>query len=121
MNYLSNGTGIGYFSPGQSLGSQAMNRLNSTINRNTIITNNFLLEYINPNVEEGIMDKVYTIQEILPRVPEQRRVPGIKLRFLSSTGWKEFIYKPKGENGDWTNLDCWKEGESSGIIDGGEW
>ena len=98
-----------------------MNNLNSAINHNTSVTNSFLLEYINPNVEENKMEKVYTIEEILPNVPTQRRVPGIKLRFLSSTGGKEFVYRPRGENGDWTNLKCWKECEGSEIIDGGEW
>jgi hypothetical protein len=122
MKRLSEGTGIGYFSPGQSLGSQTMNNLNTAINHNTDITNNFLLEYINPNVEENKMTTVYTLSEILPNVPEQRRVPGIKLRFLSATGWKEFIYIPNiEEENSWTNLDYWKEGESSGVIDGGEW
>ena len=121
MKNLSEGTGVEYFSPGQSLGSQTMNNLNSAITRNTAVTNSFLLEYINPNVEDNQLDKIYTIEEILPSVPVRRRVPGIKLKFLSSTGWKEYIYKPTGEEGDWTNLNCWKEDGNTRIIDGGEW
>ena len=35
MKRLSEGTGIRHFSPGQSLGSQTMNDLNSAINHNT--------------------------------------------------------------------------------------
>ena len=62
-----------------------------------------------------------TLEEILPNVPLQRRIPGIKLRFLSTKGWKEYIYVPRGEENDWTNPDCWREGEGSGVIDGGEW
>lgn len=121
MKRLSEGTGIGHFSPGQSLGSQTMNSLNSAINHNTEITNSFLLEYINPNVEDNRMTSTYTLEEILPNVPLQRRIPGIKLRFLSTKGWKEYIYVPRGEENDWTNPDCWREGEGSGVIDGGEW
>lgn len=121
MKQLSNGTGIGYFTPGQSLGSQTMNNLNSAINHNTAVTNNFLMEYINPNVEDNQMNRVYTLEQILPQVPENRRIPGIKLKFLSSTGWKEYIYKPKNEEGNWLNINCWKESEGTGIIDGGEW
>ena len=85
MKQLSEGTGIGYFTPGQSLGSQTMNNLNSTINHNTAVTNSFLMEYINPNVEDNQMDQVYTLEQILPQVPERRRVPGIKLKFLNIT------------------------------------
>ena len=117
MKQLTEGTGIGYFIPGQSLGSQTMNSLNSTINHNAAVTNNFLMEYINPNVEDNQPNRIYTLEQILPQVPEKRRVPGIRLRFLSSTGWKEYMYI--GEN--WLDTNCWKETEGSGIIDGGEW
>ena len=121
MKQLSEGTGIEHFAPGQSLGSQTMNDLNSTINHNTAITNSFLLEYINPNVEDNQMSKIYTLVQILPQVPERRRISGIKLRFLSSTGWKEYVYRPKNEEGDWLDINSWKESEGTGIIDGGEW
>jgi hypothetical protein len=120
MKQLSEGTGVGQFSPGQSLGSQTMNNLNSAINHNAAVTNTFLMEYINPNIEDNQLNRIYTLEQILPQVPTKRRVPGIKLRFLSSEGWREFIYQPKGEEGDWTNTDCWVEC-GNGIIDGGEW
>jgi hypothetical protein len=97
-----------------------MNNINSAINKNTTVTNNFLLEYINPNVEDNQLDRIYTLEEILPLVPEQRRVPGIKLRFLSSEGWVEYVYEPK-EGLGWENANCWTEGDGARIIDGGEW
>jgi hypothetical protein len=121
MENIHGGTGINYFAPGQSLSSQTMNNLNSAINANTRVTNSHLLECINPNVEEKNFNKTYTLESLLPLVPKERRVSGIKLRFLSSDGWKEYIFTSTTPSEHWTDLRYWVCGDQASIIDGGEW
>lgn len=122
MNNISNGTGITQFVPGQALGSSTMNDLNRAINLNTEVTNNFLLEYINPNVEENDFTTKYTLESILPRIPIERRKGGVKLRFLGENGWEEYVYLPgKYTIETWLNPISWGGGDYARVIDGGEW
>ena len=122
MINISNGTGITQFVPGQPLGSSTMNDLNRAINSNTVVTNSFLLEYINPNVEENDYTTKYTLESLLPRIPVERRKGGSKLRFLGQNGWEEYVYLPdKYTEESWLSTANWGGGDYAKIIDGGEW
>ena len=108
------------FKAGEKLSSSAMVILNDTINE--LVRNmNILLETtINVNEEEGKPGQKYTLVEVIERVPEWRRVKGIKLRFLEllSSEWKEFVWVGP----DWNDIEnCWVGGTQKKIIDGGEW
>lgn len=120
MRHITNGTGINSFSPGQSLSSQDMNNINTAVNSNSRVVNDFLREYINPNVEENNFTKRYTLETVLPKVPGERRYPGVKLRFLGESGWEEYIFASMDPN-DWNKTWKWKAGDQATIIDGGEW
>lgn len=120
MNRLSNGTEISSFSPGQPLSSSIMNKLNSTINNNTSVANSFLKEYINPNIEENNFTTTYSLETLISTLPVERRIPGIKLRFLGSDGWEEYVFCST-DISKWNNVKFWKANDQAGIIDGGEW
>ena len=105
------------FTSGQNLTSKAMNTLNDSLNSLIRAINILMKSEININVEEE-SKKMYTIEEAINLVPKSRRIPGIKVTFLGTSGMTE-TYTYSG--GDWESLESWGIGDDETIIDGGEW
>lgn len=104
------------FSSGQKLTSDALNILNNRINDLVTAMNVILKDNLNVNTE--LEDKEYDLQDFLHLVPESRRNPGLKVRFLDKTGsWVECIFI----GNDWFDEKNWLLSLDSGTINGGEW
>lgn len=99
------------FKAGEKLTSSQLNLLITKINEVVQEINEVLLtDEVNVNREMGDMTKVWTLEQVLKALPEDRLSPGIKLTFLSSNGWVTWT-----ENeGEWETDDFTE-------IDGGEW
>lgn len=117
-----NKTGVPSKTPGDSLSHQDINAINSTTNYNVDATNYLLQSFCNINAEVNNYTKTFTLEEAISTVPESRRNPGMKIRFLSSDEtYVEYTYGNSSiEDESWENTDNWRS-VSSNIIDGGEW
>jgi len=77
------------------------------------LKNQELKEYININKESGNFSEQSLSSAIL-LVPTDRRLKGIRVRFIeTSQGWNEYIW----EGGQWNDLTTW----TKETINGGDW
>lgn len=99
------------FKAGEKLSSSSLNLLITKINEVVREINEVLFPgEVNVNREMGDMTKEWTLEQVLKAVPEDRLSPGIKLTFLTSSGWVTWTEKNgNGETDDFTE------------IDGGQW
>ena len=79
-------TGIPTKNKGDGLSSSDVNKINSAVNQSVEANNLYLKSIFDANLEMGT-DRYYTLEEVLPLVPQNRRRLGFKVRFLSSTGF----------------------------------
>lgn len=87
-----------------------MNDLNDSLNSLIRTVNKLLKSEININIEEETL-REYTLEEAIALIPENRVVPGVKLRFLGIHGSMEsYVYNGTA----WTR-------EENDIIRGEEW
>jgi len=110
-------TGIPTKNKGDGLSSADFNKINSAVNQNVEANNLYLKSIFDANLEMGT-DRYYTLEEVIPLVPANRRRIGFRVRFLSSSGFyneQTFIGDSLEDWGDTT-----KWGNGSRIIDGGE-
>lgn len=105
------------FTSGQSLTSKTMNTINDSLNSLISAVNTLMKSEINVNIEENTT-RMYTLEEAIAIVPKSRRIPGVRLTFLGTSGILEtFTYS----GGDWESFESWGIGDDETIIDGGEW
>jgi hypothetical protein len=103
------------FSSGQKLTSDAINKMNDTINSLVQKVNLVMKTEININLELG--DGKYDLSDFLYMIPENRRIKGIKVRFINKLGeWTECIYT----GNDFEDPKSWNLSIGKNI-DGGEW
>ena len=119
MNYLLSETGVDKKGPGDGLKADDINSINSTVNREVGVINDLLCTMCNINQELGDYSRRLSLSVAISLVPEDRRTPGMSVRFLNSNSrFVEYIYC--GEDiEEWSNTEYWKPFISK--IDGGEW
>jgi hypothetical protein len=111
-------TGIPTKNKGDGLSSSDVNKINSAVNQNVEANNLYLRSIFDANLEMGT-DRYFTLEEVIPLVPANRRRIGFRVRFLSSSGfYSELTFI--GDSLDyWNDMKCWGHGNGN-IIDGGE-
>lgn len=122
---LLNKTGVPIKYSGDGLKHTELNSINSTTNSCVDGSNYFLKSFCNVNTECNDYGRVFTLEQAIKQVPESRRSPGLKIRFLSEYDmYVEYTYSyvdVTSENWlDVNNWSCNTVGPGN-IIDGGEW
>ena len=120
MNTLEK-TGVPTKQSGDGLSHQDVNAINSTANSNVDATNYLLRNFCKLNDEINSFTRTFTLAQAIDIVPESRRKPGLKIRYLDNFNvYREYTYSGADTTSDnWTNEDNWFPGTN--IIDGGEW
>jgi hypothetical protein len=103
---------------GDGLSASDINRINSAVNQNVEANNLYLKSIFDANLELGT-DRYYTLAEVIPLVPQNRRRTGFRVRFLSSPGFYDEQTVIGDSLNDWNDPLKW--GHGGGIIDGGEY
>jgi len=111
-------TGIPTKNKGDGLSSADINRINSAVNQNVEANNLYLRSIFDVNLELGT-DRYYTLSEAISLVPQNRRRPGFRVRYLNSPGFYNELIFIGDTLDEWNNQDKWSRG--GGIIDGGEY
>lgn len=107
---------------GDILYHQEINSLNNTLNNGIDTLNTQLKTTINVNLEMGTPGTPYALQDAIKLIPQERRVPGIVVRYLDMTTGYYLEYTYQGKNTeDWEKMDMWTINGESVWIDGGEW
>lgn len=119
MNNLLKDTGVALKGTGDDLKASDINNINSTVNKEVGIINSYLQSFCNINQELGDFSRQFTLGIAVSLVPEERRTPGLSIRFLNMNGrFVEYIYC--GEDTEyWTITSNWKP--LVNTVDGGEW
>lgn len=119
MNGLLNETGVALKGVGDGLKANDINAINNTVNKEVAVINDILCTICNVNKELGDYSRQFTLPIAIALVPEERRTPGMSVRFLNMQGrFVEYIYC--GEDAEnWMITDNWKPFVSR--VDGGEW
>lgn len=122
---LLNSTGVATKYSGDGLNHIEFNSINSTTNSCVDGANYLLKNFCNINVECNDFGRTFTLDQAIKQVPETRRSPGLKIRYLSEYGtYIEYTYyytDVTSEN--WLNTNNWNCDTigPGNIIDGGEW
>ena len=107
---------------GDKLYHSDINTMVSTINESINEINNRLTSFCNINIEElKSFSKEISLEEAINLVKAGRRVPGLIIKFLSSStkDWVEYIFRPDKDNNSWFDLNNWKILGTPKLIDGG--
>ena len=105
------------FEKGKAISPESLNLMINKINELTGIIRILSKSYCNINVELLGNTNPISFSEAIDAVPENRRVPGISIKFNSSEyGWSEYVWK-----GDrWDSEKYWTRLTDFNDIDGGE-
>lgn len=116
-----NKTGVPVKYSGDGLSHKDVNAINSTVNSCVDGANYLLKNFCNINMECNDFNRVFSLSQAIEFVPENRRSPGMKIRFLDEEGlYSEYTFtSPATSSDSWGNLKNWSR--SLGVIDGGEW
>ena len=118
---LLNKTRVPVKSSGDGLSHKDVNNINSAINNTVDVVNLDLINYCNINQEIKNYSKTFNFQEAVNLVPQSRRSPGLRLKYLGlDNSYKEFIFScPSVTKENWVLEENWKLPFDN--IDGGEW
>lgn len=118
MNLISP-TGVPEKKIGDGLTAMEVNAINNTVNTEASVCNTMMKGFCNVNQEMGNYEKVFTISSAAAYVPEDRRCPGMLIRFLGrNKKYSDYVFT-NTDVSRWLEIDCWKASVS--VIDGGEW
>lgn len=115
-------TNVSWKKKGDKLSSVDFNSVNRTTNDAADAINSQLKAFINVNLEIlGNTEEKLSLIRAVRLVPQERRVAGIKVRFLSvdSGRWEEYSYNGANSSG-WENEENWLSQSGITEIDGGE-
>ena len=110
-------TGI-TFKKGQAISADLLNAMNNKINQLVVVVNQLLKDRVNVNIEILGTTNPISLNRALELIPENRRIPGITIKFndTESGCWSTYIWT--GET--WESRESWTKISDTDIIDGGE-
>lgn len=83
-------------------------RLDGIINRRGIVN-------ISTNYNSDHIAEVYTLEQAIAKVPSKDRVLGFQGKFLTSEGWKSYIFTGDSLS-NWSDISKWIEQISSAVL-----
>lgn len=83
-------------------------RLDNVINRRGVVN-------ISTNYNSDHIAEIFTLEQAISKVPSKDRVLGFQGRFLTSEGWKSYIFDGDSLS-DWSNISKWVELISASVL-----
>ena len=117
MENLINSTGVPTKKTGDGLKSTEVNAINNETNNAIKVSNIYLKDRCNINIETSNLEKTWKLSDAIELVPSYRRNASLEVKFLGESGdWEvwEFL------GGDYNDLSSWVS-IGTNIIDGGIW